>query len=146
MRTSYHYSLPTTRRSLSALRHPRPRAQGRVPWGTLFWLFLLGAAVYVALKVVPAYMDVYRFEDAVQEMMTGLSSYSAAARGSTERHLRDEILRLAGEYNIPVQDPDIQFQWFTDRVIVELHVVREVPLQVYTWRIERHVRAERRFF
>lgn len=122
------------------------RIQGRVPWGTLFWLLLLGAVVYAALKVVPAYMDVYRFEDSVQEMMTGLSTYSASARGQAERRLRDEILRLAGEYNIPVQDPDIQFRWFTDRVIVELHVVREVPLQVYTWRIERHVRAERRFF
>jgi|GEM_PF-1889241 len=122
------------------------QVQGRVPWGTLFWLFLLGAAVYVALRVIPAYMDVYRFEDAVQEMMTGLGSYSAAVRGQRERRLRDEILRLAGEYNIPVEDPDIQVQWFPDRVTVELHVVREIPLHVYTWRIERHVRAERRFF
>lgn len=122
------------------------QVRGRVPWGTLFWLLLLGAAVYVALKVVPAYMDVYRFEDAVQEMMTGLSSYSVGVRGQTERHLRDEILRLAGEYNIPIQEPDIRFQWFSDRAVVEVHVVREVPLQVYTWRIERHVRAERRFF
>ncbi len=122
------------------------QVRGRVPWGTLFWFLLLGAAVYAALKVIPAYMDVYRFEDAVQEMMTGLSSYSVGARGQTERRLRDEILRLAGEYDIPIQEPDIRFQWLPDRAVVEVHVVREVPLQVYTWRIERHVRAERRFF
>jgi len=122
------------------------QVQGWVPWGTLFWLFLLGAALYVALRVIPAYMDVYRFEDAVREMMTDLSSYSSAVRGQTERSLRDEILRLAGEYNIPLEDPDIQVQWFPDGVTVEFHVVREIPLRVYTWRIERYVRAERRFF
>ncbi|MCS7312035.1 MAG: hypothetical protein NZ742_03865 [Acidobacteria bacterium] len=122
------------------------QVRGRIRWGALFWVLFLGAVVYAALNLIPAYMDVYRFEDSVQEIMMGLSAYSASARGQTERRLRDEILRLAGEYNIPVQDPDIQFRWFTDRVIVELHIVREVPLQVYTWRIERHVRAERRFF
>lgn len=122
------------------------RVRGRVPWGTLFWLLLLGAIVYAAIKLVPAYMDVYQFEDAVQETMTGLSTYSASLRGQTERRLRDEILRLAGKYNIPIQEPDVQIQWFSDRATVEIHVVREVPLQVYTWRIERHVRAERRFF
>ena len=68
----------------------------------VFALFLVVAAAYVALKVVPPYFESYQFRDAVKDEATH-DTYTA----KSESEIRTSIFRRAQDYDIPITEDQI---------------------------------------
>jgi hypothetical protein len=68
-------------------------------------LFLIGAAVFVGVKIIPPYFENYQFQDAVKNEAT-LDTYSS----KTENEIRTEVFRKAQDFDIPITEEQIHVQ------------------------------------
>jgi hypothetical protein len=74
--------------------------------GTLklvFWLFLIGALVYVGALTIPPYFANYQFEDAIKSEAT-LSTYTT----KSEDEIRQSVFKKAQELEIPITQEKIK--------------------------------------
>ena len=96
----------------------------------VFGLFLVVAAAYVALKVVPPYFESYQFRDAVKDEAT-----HATYTTKTDDEIRAGIYRRAQDYDIPITQDQIQVTRTgnigTGMVIVRAEYVVHVDLPGY---------------
>src|SRR5438128_2612 len=65
---------------------------------TLIGLAVVFAAFYVAFKLMPVYFNEYQFEDSLEQ----IARYSAFQQNKTEQDIRDEVMKKAREFDIPV--------------------------------------------
>ena len=92
---------------------------------SLFGIFVVVAAFYVAFKLMPPYYNQIQFQDAVDQE-TRASSYSP----KPEADIRNSILRSARENNIPITPEQIivQRNGFEVSITVDYTVHVDLPL------------------
>lgn len=101
-------------------------------------LLILGAIVYSAVKVVPAYFANYQFQDAIES-----EARFAIANKKAEDDIRDDVWRKAQDLSIPLsQKEDIKIS--VDRADVSITADYAVPVDliVYKFNLEFHPHAD----
>lgn len=72
----------------------------------VFSLVLVGALIFVGLKLVPVYYGNYNFKDYVEDE-TRRASYQS---GSSAESIRDEVFKKAQELDIPLTKDEIKVE------------------------------------
>jgi len=95
----------------------------------LMTLVFLGATIFVAVKIIPPYVQNYQFEDAVKsECRFALSGYPR----KTEDDVREDIWKKAQELSIPLnKKEEIQVTVNQGNVTISTNYSIPIDLMVY---------------
>jgi hypothetical protein len=93
-------------------------------------VFVMVAAAYVSVKLIPPYFENYQFQDAIKDEATR-DSYAA----KNEDQIRDSIFKKAQDYDIPIAQEGIQVQRlggnFNGTIIIHANYVVHVDMPLY---------------
>jgi hypothetical protein len=103
------------------------RGEGKLK--ALVYTAILIAAVYAAVKVVPAYVAEYQLKDKMTEQ-----ARFAIVNRYTEEQIRDNIFRTIQDLDIPAKREDVKVQ-NTNRGI-EISVKYTVPVDLMVYKTE----------
>lgn len=92
----------------------------------ILYLIFLVAAVYVAIKVVPAYVAEYQLKDKMEEQ-----ARFAVVNHYTEDQVRDSLFKVVQDLDIPAKREDIKVRNSNQGVEVSLDYTVPVDLMVY---------------
>lgn len=105
----------------------------------LVTVVILGAMGFAAVKIVPAYVANFQFQDAIQtESRFALSAYP---KKSVE-DIRDDVWKKAQELSIPATRDDIQVMVDNGSVDIGLNYAVPVDLAVYQFKLQFHPHAD----
>jgi hypothetical protein len=104
---------------------------------TLVVLLILAAAVYIAIKVVPAFVNNFQLEDAMKTE----ARFAAVGRKPAEE-VRDAIYRKVRELGIPARRDDIQVVSSGVGLRIGLRYTVVVDLPGYQWKLEFNPSAD----
>ncbi|MBN1296280.1 hypothetical protein JXA80_05835 [bacterium] len=125
----------------------RGAAESKAP--IIITLIVIGILVFLAYKFVPIKWRNMKFTDELQDLLNINYSrdYKEAARGAfNEYTMREKILNLAKQHQIPIKDPDRQMavEWPERRIFtvtIDYEEVIDLPLYgPYVWPF--HIYAE----
>lgn len=108
----------------------------------LFWLFVVGAAVYVGWMIVPAYIANYRFK----EMMDDSARSAAADNRNTEDEIRLKVFKDARGLEIPLKAEDIKVERNSGDVTISADYTVHVDLPVHPLDLDFHPSSKRESF
>ncbi len=108
----------------------------------LFWLFVVGAAVYVGWLVAPAYIANYR----LKETMDDSARTAAADNRSSEDEIRLKVFKDARDLNIPLKAEDIKVERNSGNVTISADYTVHVELPVHPIDLEFHPSSKRESF
>jgi len=115
------------------------RQRGGSKFKFIFTLFILGAMVFGAIKVVPVYFANYEFQDALN------SESRFALTGYPKRNvedIRDDVFKKAQDLGIPAKREAIQVNLANGSVDISLDYSVPIDLGVYQWTPEFHPHAD----
>jgi uncharacterized protein DUF4845 len=102
-------------------------------------LVILGSMVFAAIKILPAYIDNYQLQDAVEsEARFAIGSRLAA------KDIRTDIMKKVKEIGIPAEDKDLQITANQGAVLITLDYSVPIDLLVYKYTKDFHVHADNR--
>jgi predicted membrane protein len=110
------------------------RGAGRLK--AIVWLTILGAFVYVGIKVVPILFNEYQFQDAMQNT----ARFATVNRQSPEE-IRKSLVQEAQANEIPVQPENIHVTAEAGNVKISADYTIVVNLQVYQLTLNLHPSA-----
>ena len=119
----------------------RQLGQGRERGGSklnlIFTLLIVGAMVFGAVKIVPAYFANYQFQDSMET-----EARFAIANMKPADDIRNDIWRKAQDLSIPLNKEDIVVT--VDRANVSISTDYSVPvdLVVYQFELQFHPHAD----
>ena len=113
-------------------RSRKARERGGARLRAIVWLLILGAAGYVAFKVVPIYVANYQLQDKLQT-----EARFATVNHKTDDQLRDVIYREMRDRDIPARREDIKILENTQRG-VRLSVEYTVPVDLKLYQLQLH--------
>jgi hypothetical protein len=122
----------------------QPRAARRAERGgskinLLITLLILAAMGISAVKIVPAYVDNYEFQDAINtEAEYALSGYPK----KTNDMIRQDVWKKAQDLGIPADPQDIQLDTSNGTVSISLDYSIPVDLYVYQFTLQFHPHAD----
>lgn len=108
------------------------RQRGAVSIKTLLALALIGVLAFLAIKIVPVYVEQQRVVHDVNEL-----ARIAAVRGWKEDKINKDIQRISGEYSLP--DNGINFVSSGEKgVQIAVSYQRNIDLLVttYQWKVD----------
>lgn len=100
-------------------------------------VLILAAAVFVGIKIVPAYFSNYQLQDS---MLTE-ARFAVASRKS-EEDIRAAIWKKIQELDIPAKREDIKVTIMDSTVNIEVNYVVHVDLKAYEFNLEFHPHAD----
>ncbi len=105
------------------------RQSGFISLKALLALVLFGVLVFLAIKLVPPYINNYEFTDAL-ENTARLATY---AQGKSEDDIRQDVLAKAKELSLPVRPEDVTITKSTYgvNIAVKYNVRVEIPGHVF---------------
>ena len=111
------------------MRH-RESGQGRIGFVITLSLFLLG--IFLAIKIVPARIDGYQFQEVLREEIR-----TAAVRHNDEM-VAERIMDKAHSMNIPLERSNLKISRSQAEVVVTATYEKQIDLQVttYTYRFK----------
>lgn len=115
----------------------RERGAGRLK--TLLVLFILGAGVYIGIKVVPAYVNNFQLEDSLNT-----EARFAVVQRKPEEEIRDAIYRKIRELEIPARREDIRIESTGHALRISVRYIVVVDLPGYQWKLEFNPSADSR--
>jgi hypothetical protein len=105
----------------------------------LLTLIVLAAMGITAVKVVPAYVNNYQFQDAINtEARFAESGYPK----KTDDQIRQEVAKKAADLGIPADPQDIQLDMSNGNVSISLDYSVPVDLYVYQFTLQFHPHAD----
>lgn len=122
-------SHPASGRNESGRAHRGERGEGRVK--AIFWTLVILLAVFVAIKVVPAYVSNYQLQD---KLVT--EARFATVNRRSDEDLRNTIFKEIQDLEIPARREDIKIE-NTSRM-VRISVEYAVPVDLWFYRTELH--------
>jgi hypothetical protein len=123
--------------TISKQRQSAQREHGRGRLGTLLTVLILAVAVFVAIKVVPAYVLNYQLQDSMQtEARFAISSKKG------EEEIREAVWKKIQELGIPARKEDIRVTVVDTSVTIVVNYVVHVDLEVYEFNLEFHPHAD----
>jgi hypothetical protein len=115
----------------------RERGGSRVK--TLLTLLIVGAMIFAAVKIVPAYVDNYQFQDSMQSEARFALSYPK----KNADQVRDDLWRKAQDLSIPLaQKDDIKVMMDDTNVTISVDYSVPVDLKVYQFSLQFHPHAD----
>ena len=106
---------------------------------TLVTLAILGALVFLAVKIVPVYVNNFEFQDSIEsESRFALSAYPKKSVDD----IRDDVFKKAQELNIPAKEDDIQVVVNQSDVDIDLAYTVPINLAVYQFNLQFHPHAD----
>jgi hypothetical protein len=100
------------------------RGQGRLK--AIIYTVILVAAVYAAVKVVPAYVAEYQLNDKISEQ-----ARFAVVNHYTEDQIRDIIFKVIQDLDIPAHREDIKVQNTNHGVLITVNYSVPLDFKVY---------------
>jgi hypothetical protein len=102
-------------------------------------LLVLAAMIISGVKIVPAYVNNYQFQDAINtEARFALTGYPK----KTPDEIRQEIYKKAEDLDIPANPQDIQLDMSNGNVSISLDYSIPVDLYVYQLTLQFHPHAD----
>lgn len=105
----------------------RQRGEGRLK--AIFYLAILIAAVFVAVKVVPVYVADYQLKDKMTEQ-----ARFAVVNRYTEDQIKDNIFRTIQDLDIPAKREDVKVA--NTNHGIQISVVYTVPVDFLVYKTE----------
>ena len=109
----------------------RKRELGFASLKTIVVLVILGAAVYVGIKVVPLYFNNYELQDKMKEE----ARFALENRQSAE-DLRKVIYKEAQNRDVPIRSQDIRVEMGPQGTFISTDYAVTVDLQVYRFTLQ----------
>lgn len=105
------------------------RGDGRLK--AIIYTAILVAAVFSAVKILPAYVNEYQLSDKIQE-----TARFAVVNRYTEEQIRDEVYRTIQDLSIPVKREDIKVT--VSRSLVTISLDYTVPVDLLVYQVTLH--------
>ena len=105
----------------------RPSDTGVGSLRVLFVLLVLGALVYVAIKIIPVYVNTYEVQDYIRQ----LAIKASVGRVSAEA-VQDQVVAHAVEKDLPVTRDDVKVTINGGKIRIEMDYNVPVDLKFYT--------------
>jgi len=106
---------------------------------TLLTIAILGALVFIAVKIVPVYLNNYEFQDSIEsESRFALTEYPKKSVDD----IRDDVFKKAQELGIPAKEEDIQVTVDNKDVDIGLDYSVPINLAVYQFTLQFHPHAD----
>jgi hypothetical protein len=116
----------------------RNRARGGSKINLLFTLLILGAMVFGAVKIVPAYFANYQFQDSIES-----EARFALANMKPADEIRDDVWRKAQDLSIPLsKKEDIVISVDRQNVSISADYSVPVDLIIYQFELQFHPHAD----
>lgn len=103
----------------------------------LLALLLFVALIYCVVKVVPAYVNNYEFQDSLQT-----EARFALANRRTQEDIRQDVLKKAKELGLPLADKDVLVTLVGDTVSISTNYSVLIQLPGYHFELQFHPRAD----
>lgn len=114
---------------------------GGSKFNLLLTVFILGAMIFAAVKVVPVYFANYQFQDAIEsESRFALTGYPQ----KNEAAVREDVWKKMQELGIPGKKEDIRVMIIQGRVEIGLDYTVPIDLAVYQVVLQFHPHADNR--
>jgi len=97
-----------------------------------FWLAVLGILVFLAVKLLPHYVDNYQFQDD----LNNLARVVTYAQAKSEDDVRADVLRLALQHELPLKSEQIKVSKTQTGVSIEVNYNVVVPVPGYTFNLK----------
>lgn len=126
---------------MNAVTQPRDRnpERGGASVKLFLTLLVLGSMIYAGIKIMPAYVDNYQIQDAVEsEARFAIGNRLAA------KDIRADILKKVKEIGIPATDDDLKVTSNQGSVQITLDYSVPFDLLVYKYTKDFHVHADNR--
>ena len=113
----------------------RERGDGRV--GFLISLALLGAGVFVGVKVIPVRVNAYEFRDFIQE------ECRFAATRASDKEIYTRIYDKARELRLPLEKKNLHMERTTHEMIITAKYEQTIDLKItkYVYKFDHEERA-----
>jgi hypothetical protein len=111
------------------------RGEGRV--GLMIALALLGAGIFVGVKIIPVRVNAYEFRDFIQE------ECRFAATRNKDAEIFKRVLDKAQDLRLPITKKDIRLQRTTHEMIISAKYQQTIDLKVtkYVFKFDHEERA-----
>ncbi len=100
-------------------------------------LAVLATLVFLAIKLVPPYINNYQFQD---DLIT-VARYNTYAQNKTEADIRQEVLGKARELGLPVTEEQIAVEKSSVGVNIDVKYTVVVPVPGYTFNLKFNPQA-----
>lgn len=111
------------------------RGEGRI--GLMVALALLGAGIFVGVKIIPVRVNAYEFRDFIQE------ECRFAATRNKDAEIFKRVFEKAQALRLPVTKKDIRLERTTSEMIIRAKYVQTIDLKVtkYVFKFDHEERA-----
>lgn len=127
------YKSSFCQQSSKAERSARYRERGAGRLKPILWTLVLASFVYVAVKVVPALINEFEFQDGIQT----IARYATVTRQTPEQ-IRAAVLKEAQKDDVPAAAEDIKVEAVSGNVRIHVEYSVIVDLTVYQWTLNFH--------
>ena len=110
-------------------RDRKQRGEGRLK--AIIYTAILIAAVFAAVKILPAYVNEYQLADKIQE-----TAHFAVVNRYTEEQVRDEVYRTVQDLSIPAKREDIKVS--VSRSLVTISLDYTIPVDLLVYQLDLH--------
>lgn len=117
----------------------RRRARGGGNTKAIIWIAILILLVYLAIKVIPAFVNNYELRDHMEQ-----TARFAAVSNQTEADIRTAIWKKIEELEIPVSREALRVSRQTRRVQISLQYTVDVPILGYTMKLNFNPQVDNR--
>ncbi|HVB56333.1 MAG TPA: hypothetical protein VNE63_07890 [Candidatus Acidoferrales bacterium] len=115
------------------------RQRGGSKLNLLVTLAIMGAMIFVAVKIVPVYFANYQIQDSIEsESRFALSGYPKKSADD----VRNDVLQKVQELGIPAQKDAIQVNMDNGSVSISLDYSVPIDLAVYQFTLQFHPHAD----
>ncbi len=105
----------------------------------LITIAILGALAFIAVKIVPVYVNNYEFQDSIEtESRFALAGYPKKSVDD----IRDDVFKKTQELGIPAKKEDIQVTVDNSDVDIGLDYSVPINLDVYQFTLQFHPHAD----
>jgi hypothetical protein len=117
----------------------RTGQRGGSKLNTLLTLVILGAMAFIAVKIVPVYINNFEFQDSIEsESRFALAGYPKKSVDD----IRDDVFKKVQELGIPAKEEDIQVTVNQSQVDIDLDYTVPINLAVYELNLQFHPHAD----
>jgi len=121
------------RLSTTAGSPKRDAEKGAGTLKAIFWTLLLAAFVYVSVKVTPALISEYEFQDGIQTL-----ARFATMNRETPEQIRGAVLKEAQKDDIAIGAEAVKVEAVNGNVKINVDYSVTVDLSVYQWTLNFH--------
>jgi hypothetical protein len=103
---------------------------------SILWIAALAAFIFVSVKVLPALVNDFQFQDGIQT----IARYATATR-QTPDQIRADVLKEAKKNDLPIDANDVKVEAVSGNVRIHVEYSVTVDLTVYQWTLNFHPAA-----